>query len=221
VKHLLDTHVLIWWLTDDRKLPKPHARLLERSERSQTPVGLSAMSLWEIAKLAERGRIELTRSVDESLEQLEASPFISVLPLTGRVAIESTRLGARFHADPVDQIIVATARCHGLTLLTADERIIDSGVVAVMLVDVGASVLCAIEVSGPCFGRKTKRPIAATRIKPSAGTAYRNTIGEKRLAKNFLSADGADGLTTSARGTTPADELSCTTSSRQRAHSAR
>jgi PIN domain nuclease of toxin-antitoxin system len=132
MKHLLDTHVLIWWLTDDRKLPKAHARLLERSERSQTPVGLSAMSLWEIAKLAERGRIELTQSVDESLEQLEASPFISVLPLTGRVAIESTRLGARFHADPVDQIIVATARCHGLTLLTADERIIDSGVVAVM-----------------------------------------------------------------------------------------
>lgn len=132
MKHLLDTHVLIWWLTDDRKLPRAHARLLERCERSATPVGLSAMSLWEIAKLAERGRIELTQSVDESVEQLEASPFINIVPLTGRVAIESTRLGARFHSDPVDQIIVATARCHGLTLLTADERIIESGVVAVM-----------------------------------------------------------------------------------------
>ncbi len=132
MKYLLDTHVLIWWLTDDRKLSKKHATLLERSERSATPIGLSAMSLWEIAKLVERGRIELTQSVDDSLDQLETSAFITILPLTGRVAVESTRLGARFHADPVDQIIVATARCHALTLLTVDERIIDSGVVAVM-----------------------------------------------------------------------------------------
>ncbi|HEY0481735.1 MAG TPA: type II toxin-antitoxin system VapC family toxin [Kofleriaceae bacterium] len=131
MKYLLDTHIMIWWLTDDRKLSKGHARLLERSEQSGTAVGLSAMSLWEIAKLVERGRIELTQSVDDSLEQLETSAFVSILPLTGRVALESTRLGARFHADPIDQIIVATARCQGLTLLTVDERIIESGVVAI------------------------------------------------------------------------------------------
>jgi PIN domain nuclease of toxin-antitoxin system len=131
VKYLLDTHIMIWWLTDDRKLSKGHAKLLERSEQSGTAVGLSAMSLWEIAKLVERGRIELTQSVDDSLEQLETSAFVSILPLTGRVALESTRLGARFHADPIDQIIVATARCQGLTLLTVDERIIESGVVAI------------------------------------------------------------------------------------------
>jgi PIN domain nuclease of toxin-antitoxin system len=127
----MDTHIMIWWLTDDRKLSKGHAKLLERSEQSGTAVGLSAMSLWEIAKLVERGRIELTQSVDDSLEQLETSAFVSILPLTGRVALESTRLGARFHADPIDQIIVATARCQGLTLLTVDERIIESGVVAI------------------------------------------------------------------------------------------
>jgi PIN domain nuclease of toxin-antitoxin system len=131
VKYLLDTHVMIWWLTDDRKRSREHAKLLERSERSGTAVGLSAISLWEIAKLVERGRIELTQSVDESFEQLETSAFVSILPLTGRVAIESTRLGARFHADPIDQLIVATARCQGLTLLTVDQRIVESGVVAV------------------------------------------------------------------------------------------
>jgi PIN domain nuclease of toxin-antitoxin system len=132
VKYLLDTHVMVWWLTDDRKLSKGHAKLLERSERSGAPIGLSAISLWEIAKLVERGRIELTQSVDDSLEQLETSAFVTVLPLTGRVAVESTRLGGRFHSDPIDQLIVATARCHGLTLLTVDERIIESGVVAVV-----------------------------------------------------------------------------------------
>lgn len=131
MKYLLDTHVVIWWLTDDRKLSRGHAKLLERSERAGTPIGLSAISLWEIAKLVERGRIEFTQSVDDSLEQLETSAFVSILPLTGRVAVESMRLGARFHSDPIDQLIVATARCHGLTLLTVDERIIESGVVAV------------------------------------------------------------------------------------------
>jgi PIN domain nuclease of toxin-antitoxin system len=131
MKYLLDTHVMLWWLSDDRKLPREHAKLLERSERSGTAVGFSAISLWEIAKLVERRRIELDQSVDDSLEQLETSAFVTILPLTGRVAVESTRLGARFHSDPIDQVIVATARCHGLTLLTVDERIIESGVVAI------------------------------------------------------------------------------------------
>jgi PIN domain nuclease of toxin-antitoxin system len=131
VKYLLDTHVVIWWLNDDRKLPKTHVKLLERSERSGSTMGISAISLWEIAKLVERGRLDLTQSVDESLELLETSALVTILPLTARVAVESTRLGGRFHADPIDQLIVATARCHGLTLLTVDERIIESGVVAV------------------------------------------------------------------------------------------
>jgi PIN domain nuclease of toxin-antitoxin system len=130
VKYLLDTHVVIWWLTDDRKLSTSHGKLLDRAERSGSPVGISALSLWEIAKLVERGRVDLTQSLDDCLEQLETSAFVSILPLSARIAIESTRLGTRFHADPIDQLIAATARCMGLTLLTVDQRIIKSGVVA-------------------------------------------------------------------------------------------
>ena len=55
-----------------------------------------------------------------------------MLLLTGRIAAESTRLGSAFPNDPADQLIAATARCHGLMLLTADERIVESGVVAVL-----------------------------------------------------------------------------------------
>ena len=131
MRYLVDTHLVVWWMIDDRKLSRAHTRILERSERSGNAVGLSAMSLWEIAKLVERGRIELARSIDESLAELESSTLFMVLPLTSRISIESTRLGARFPSDPVDQIIAATARCHGLTMLTADERIVQSGVVPV------------------------------------------------------------------------------------------
>jgi PIN domain nuclease of toxin-antitoxin system len=132
VKHLLDTHVLVWWLTDPRKLARRHARILERAERSGTSVAVSAVSLWEIAKLVERGRIVLTASLDELLTPLESHASLTIFPLTARVAIESTRLGESYPSDPADQIIGATARVHALTLVTADERIIDSGVVSVL-----------------------------------------------------------------------------------------
>jgi PIN domain nuclease of toxin-antitoxin system len=46
-----------------------------------------------------------------------------VLPITAAVAAESARLGRDFPKDPADRIIVATARCHGLRLVTADEHI--------------------------------------------------------------------------------------------------
>lgn len=131
MRHLLDTHVAVWWLTDDRKLPKDHARLIERAERTRTLIGVSAMSLWEIAKLAALGRLDALENVNDFLEQLELDRRFTILPLTAKIAVDSTLLGARFPNDPGDQIIAATARCHGLTLLTADQRIIDSGVVAV------------------------------------------------------------------------------------------
>jgi PIN domain nuclease of toxin-antitoxin system len=106
--------------------------VLERAEHSGASVAVSAISLWEIAKLVERGRLTLSQSLDECLAQIESSAFFDVLPLTGRIAAESTRLGSAFPHDPADQLIAATARCHGLTLLTADERIVESGVVAVL-----------------------------------------------------------------------------------------
>ena len=132
MKHLLDTHVAIWWLLDDKRLPRAHRRVLDHTDKAGGSVALSAISLWEIAKLVERGRLRLAVAIDECLTQIESSPFFDILPLTARIACESTRLGEGFPRDPTDQLIAATARCHGLVLLTADERIVESGVVAVL-----------------------------------------------------------------------------------------
>jgi len=126
VKHLLDTHVLVRWLFDDRKLSKEHARLIDRDERAGTALGIAAITLWEIANLIEIGRLELTL---DSLDDIESHASLNIVPLTARIAIESTRLGSRSPTDPTDQMIAATARCHGLVLLTNDQRIIDSDVV--------------------------------------------------------------------------------------------
>jgi PIN domain nuclease of toxin-antitoxin system len=120
---LLDTHVLIWWRLDSNRLGRSRARRLQELESRQKPVAISAISLWEIAMLTARGRIEMAEPEDVWLEEIEKHPLIEVLPLTARIAAESVRLGADFHNDPADQIIVATARIHGLPLMTADERI--------------------------------------------------------------------------------------------------
>ena len=78
------------------------------------------------------GRIQLAQTVDVILNEVERHRAIAVLPLTAQIAIESTRLGDRLPSDPTDQLIVATARVHGLQLLTADERIRKSGAVPVI-----------------------------------------------------------------------------------------
>jgi PIN domain nuclease of toxin-antitoxin system len=71
-------------------------------------------------------------SPDTFMDELDRSPRLAILPITPRVALESTRLGPAFHRDPADQLIAATARVHGLRLVTADERTRRSGVVAVV-----------------------------------------------------------------------------------------
>ncbi|MBI2889609.1 MAG: type II toxin-antitoxin system VapC family toxin [Nitrospirae bacterium] len=130
MKLLLDTHVLVWWWIDDSALPPAFANAIDGSAKRGEPIGISAFSLWEVAMLASRGRLIFTGSADAFLEEVENDPAVQILPLTARIAMESTRLGPTFPTDPADQIIAATARCHGLRLLTADERIRRSGVVA-------------------------------------------------------------------------------------------
>ena len=61
----------------------------------------------------------------------EEHPAVQPLPFD-LIALESTRLGPGFHRDPADQIIAATARVHGLRLLTSDQRIIQSKLVPVI-----------------------------------------------------------------------------------------
>lgn len=93
-------------------------------------MGISAISLWEIAMLVERGRLRIKGSVDALIDDVENHPTIRVMPLTGRIALESTRLGASYPRDPADRIIGATVRCHALRLMTADEGIRGSGLIA-------------------------------------------------------------------------------------------
>lgn len=129
---LLDTHILIWWRLSHARLSKPQAQVLAELERRGEPASISAITLWELAKMVERGRLDVDQPMDLWLEEIEGHPLLSVVPINARIAAESVALGGDFHKDPADQIIVATARCLGLRLLTADERIRRCGKVLVV-----------------------------------------------------------------------------------------
>ncbi len=130
--YLLDTHVFFWWAAEPQRLSEPQALLLDHVEAAGESVALSAISLWDLAMLAHRGRIQPPKVIDLWLGEIESDPRIVILPLTGRIAAEAVGLVPEIPADPAERIIVATARCHGFPLLTADRRIRESGVVPVI-----------------------------------------------------------------------------------------
>ncbi len=130
-KLLLDTHVVVRWLADPRKLSRNQARILATVVRRAEPVALSAITLIEIAVLTADGRLRLKSPMDELLADLQANPVFRVLPLSYEVASEVALLGGVLR-DPADRAIVATARVHRLRLITSDQRIVESKLVPVV-----------------------------------------------------------------------------------------
>ena len=129
---LVDTHIWYRWRNDSRKLSRAQARVLMLAERRSEPVAVSAISLWELAMLAVRGRIQADRPLDSWLNKMATHSMIDVVPITPEIAAESAQLGIGLSGDPADRLIVATARCLHLRLLTADERIRDWAGVSVL-----------------------------------------------------------------------------------------
>lgn len=121
MKYLLDTHTWIWWNQSEEKLTPKVKDLIS----GQNELYLSDISVWEFCKLVEKGKLEL--SVDTHFWVNEALKMrnLKTIRITPETACQSTLLPQPFHNDPADQIIVATARVIGATLLSKDERIIN------------------------------------------------------------------------------------------------
>jgi PIN domain nuclease of toxin-antitoxin system len=113
----LDTHILIDALSDE--LSKRERKLLSESAWS-----ISAIVLWELAKLVQLDRIELDLTSPQFTRALSR---IQIWPITLDVATRSTQLD--FRSDPADEIIAATSLVHRVPLLTRDKRIAKSRLV--------------------------------------------------------------------------------------------
>jgi len=128
---LLDTHILVRWLEKSARLSKDQLRVLRNVARDSEPVAISAMTLVELAQLAS---LPITRKdfhFDSVLKKVESSPGIEIVPIGVEIVRDVAALLPVLR-DPADSVIVATARIHGLLLLTSDQRIIDSKLASVI-----------------------------------------------------------------------------------------
>ena len=119
MKVLIDTHVFLWWITNDPRL-SPRAR--EIIADSANVVFLSAASGWEIAIKAKLGRLRLPDEPERFiLKQLELNA-IEVLPVQMSHALHVYALPYH-HRDPFDRLLIAQARLEKVPILTADPQI--------------------------------------------------------------------------------------------------
>ena len=119
---LLDTHAWIWWIDQDARLGARTIAVLDSLSRDQRPF-LCDISLWEVAMLVERGRIELDLPLGEWLDLAAHPRSVQVVSITPRIAAAVASLPDSFHRDPADRLIVATSRALGLSVLSHDRLI--------------------------------------------------------------------------------------------------
>jgi PIN domain nuclease of toxin-antitoxin system len=112
VRLLLDTHLLLWALSDPKRVGRTGLTLIERSD-----VYVSAASIWEISIKAAQGRLKARP--DAVLQGIEPAGF-ALLPIQGEHAARVFDLGMH-HADPFDRLLIAQAQLESMTLLTNDE----------------------------------------------------------------------------------------------------
>ena len=120
---LLDTHAWIWSHSATKLLSDDVKNLIKKSRTDQRAI--ASISIWEFAMMVAKGRIKVKIEPKRWLNNAIGNSGLLVIELTPEIAVESCNLPGGFHKDPADQIIVATARTHNLTLLTKDRKILE------------------------------------------------------------------------------------------------
>lgn len=127
MKACLDTHAVLWSLAGDSRLGQNARNLISSANR--TELVISDMVLLEVSYLSAKGRITDAGGLDVLLAAI--ADHFRVIPITPEIAKLALDLELP-HGDPFDRVITATAKAHGIPLLTRDRAITDSGVVDVV-----------------------------------------------------------------------------------------
>jgi PIN domain nuclease of toxin-antitoxin system len=121
LKLLLDTHVWIWSQNDPARLGPQAQRLLTAAAHENH---ICTVSTLELARLVAGGVVDLSMTLQDWVERAVHALDARTVEISHAITIEAYALPGSFHKDPADRLLVAAARCHALTLLTADERIL-------------------------------------------------------------------------------------------------
>lgn len=122
VAPLLDTHAWLWWIHRDTRLSEDVLNALDGLPANDRPQ-ISDISIWEVAMLTARGRLELTMPLGQWLEIASHPRSVRVIPISAAIAAETAAQALSRLRDPADRIIVATSRILGAPLLTRDRTI--------------------------------------------------------------------------------------------------
>ena len=120
---LLDTHVIIWSLLKPEELSGDIKKIIE-SAQGENKLLISSISLWEIAMLKSKKRINIYEPLKDFLQAITDIDGIKVIDILPDIAADSVSLTDDFHGDPADRIIAATAINAGAVLLTRDQQIL-------------------------------------------------------------------------------------------------
>lgn len=122
---LLDTHVLVWMVTDPKRLSRTAEREIHKAQRDRS-CAVASISLWELAQMFQSHQLRGVGSIENSIHDILNDTGVKVLEITPEIADLSMAFPESYPKDPSDRLIGATARAYGLTLLTQDERILNS-----------------------------------------------------------------------------------------------
>jgi PIN domain nuclease of toxin-antitoxin system len=121
---LLDTHVWLWSVEgDQRRVGRRARQLLVRAEARQA-IRISPATIFELAALHTLGRVQLARSLDQWVGDSLEDGGVRVAELTPAIALDAGSIPRAALADPLDRLLVATARHLDALFLTGDARIL-------------------------------------------------------------------------------------------------
>lgn len=122
---LLDTHVWLWSVEGDARRVGRRARQAVSRAEAQEAIRVSPASLFELTALHTLGRVRLTRPPEQWIREALGAAGVRVAELSAAVAMDAGTIPRTALADPLDRLLVATARQLGATFLTSDTRILE------------------------------------------------------------------------------------------------
>jgi len=113
---LLDTHALLWWLTDDRSLPASARKLIARGSNT---IVVSSASAWEIAIKVRLGKLPMAVDLVADLERVLIQESFEALAISVDHSVRAGLLPGP-HRDPFDRMLIAQSQAEGLPIVSND-----------------------------------------------------------------------------------------------------
>lgn len=113
---LLDTHVFLWWISDDERLSETARKILASGENE---LFFSAAGCWEIAIKARLGKLDMPKKLEIFIADQLSDNAIQTMPVLAAHALHIYNL-PDFHRDPFDRMIIAQSQLEGIPIVTSD-----------------------------------------------------------------------------------------------------